>query len=474
MTSVPLRNLFLWFVLSSAAVLAQSRSPGVVYSKYEDVRLLLQAAGKDLPAGLKKDSCGPALCWSQWIAEHDREVRDRLAQGVDDSLVNLLLFGTSFTRRPRIRPGELLPPAGAQPSPQSKAAEAVLAGRLDDFVAGLAAPGANERLLFARSFLQREGYPVRTPEERAAVKQRLLESLGRVFKEMSAYEGELEQARAGADPTAEMALRSTLFQSRGISLDTSLQPNFALEQSLVALQRRGLLAPGAVRKVAVIGPGLDFTDKNSGYDFYPLQTIQPFALMDSLLRRGLSRKDQLEIYSFDISPMVNDHLARIRRRASRGSAYVLQLPLESQVKWDSELQRYWEGFGATIGSPAQPAAIPVGVASSVWVRAVRVASWAVLKIHSVDLNIVTQRMQPVPGGGFDLIVATNVLVYYDVFDQCLAELNVEQMLRPGGLLLSNNLLLELPYSNLRAAGDLAVAYSDRPADGDHIFWYQRR
>ena len=74
---------------------------------------------------------------------------------------------------------------------------------------------------------------------------------------------------------------------------------------------------------------------------------------------------------------------------------------------------------------------------------------------------------------FDLIVATNVFVYYDVLDQALAASNVAAMLRPGGLLLSNNALIELPSTNLRSAGYLTVQYSDRPDDGDHVVWYRR-
>jgi hypothetical protein len=37
-----------------------------------------------------------------------------------------------------------------------------------------------------------------------------------------------------------------------------------------------------------VGPGLDFADKQEGYDFYPLQTIQPFAVIDSLRVRKLA------------------------------------------------------------------------------------------------------------------------------------------------------------------------------------------
>ena len=38
---------------------------------------------------------------------------------------------------------------------------------------------------------------------------------------------------------------------------------------------------------------------------------------------------------------------------------------------------------------------------------------------------------------FDLVVATNVLVYYEPFEQALAVSNMAGMLRTGGLLLTN-------------------------------------
>ena len=63
-----------------------------------------------------------------------------------------------------------------------------------------------------------------------------------------------------------------------------------------------------VRRVAIIGPGLDFTDKQEGYDFYPQQTIQPFAIMDSLVRLGLARANELSVTTLDLSARVNDHV----------------------------------------------------------------------------------------------------------------------------------------------------------------------
>ncbi len=84
-----------------------------------------------------------------------------------------------------------------------------------------------------------------------------------------------------------------------------------------------------------------------------------------------------------------------------------------------------------------------------------------------------QRLDLPASEQFDLIIATNILVYYDVFEQSLALANIERMLRPGGFLLSNNALLELPNSRIHSVGYETVVYSDKPDDGDHIVWYQR-
>jgi hypothetical protein len=107
------------------------------------------------------------------------------------------------------------------------------------------------------------------------------------------------------------------------------------------------------------------------------------------------------------------------------------------------------------------------------VRAVRISPRFVSLLNVNDLNVVLQRPVLAPSERFDLIVATNILIYYDVFEQSLALLNLERMLRPGGILLSNNGLLELPFSRVRSIDYLTVVYSDRLDDGDHMIWYER-
>src|SRR5439155_19150748 len=113
-----------------------------------------------------------------------------------------------------------------------------------------------------------------------------------------------------------------------------------------------------VKRVAVIGSGLDFTDKQEGYDFYPQQSIQPFAIIDTLLCLGLARADALEVTTFDLSSRVNDHLARARERAQHGQGYVVQLPRDLQASWKPEAISYWERFGDQIGQAVAPVAIP--------------------------------------------------------------------------------------------------------------------
>src|SRR4029453_15356799 len=132
--------------------------------------------------------------------------------------------------------------------------------------------------------------------------------------------------------------------------------------------------------------------------------------------------------------------------------------------------RSWKHIGDRIGVETKEAR-PAAVGRTVEMRTLRIPPRIVLRVVPENLDIVAEGFD---GPQFDLVVATNVFVYYDTVDQSLALANVEALLRPGGVLLSNNALLELPASGMRSAGYLTVQYSDRPDDGDHVVWYRRR
>jgi hypothetical protein len=433
---------------------------------FADAKPVLDALREDLRPEELRGKTGAQLeaAWPLWATERDKTIRARVARGDEDSIAFLLLFGTSFTKAPRAAAREL---AALVSSPSG--ALAALRPRIDDFVAALAAPGANERLQFAREIVARA-----VPDMSSAAVRRYLE------------ERTLEIGRAGAEQLAAMVTEprstSTIFRERGLSSDTTVTVDFGLERAFEALKSEGLLREGEVRRVGIIGPGLDFVDKQHGYDFYPEQTIQPFAVIDSLLRYGLASAAQVSLVAFDVSPRVVAHIESARKRAAAGTPYMLVLPRPLDPPWNPPLVEYWERLGNWIEQEASPGAkprtpVPPPSAGRLEVRSVQVRPAVVLRTTARDLNVVLQRMGPAPvDQQFDLIIATNILLYYDVFEQSLAAANIAAMLRPGGVFLANSAIVELPGIPLASAGRTDVVYMSLPGvgdSGDRITWYQK-
>ena len=92
-------------------------------------------------------------------------------------------------------------------------------------------------------------------------------NLQRLIREERAYENNLKAAGKTGDTETVLLDRGTIFRERGLSFDTSLEPDFALETMLDQLVQKGLMTRGSVRRIAVIGPSLDFADKRLGLDF---------------------------------------------------------------------------------------------------------------------------------------------------------------------------------------------------------------
>jgi len=422
---------------------------GATLIPYEDAKPSLEAHGRAIGAAE----------WPAWASQRNAEIRARLARGDEDSVVNLWLYGTSFTTRPRVTDGE------AARLGRPDAIQDLLLARLDDFVAALARPGANERLRFARDLVTRQGIDPSTAGGREKAEEYLVTIRERAIAEHQRF------AREAQSPAA----RSTLYSDRGLSTDTRLTASFATDKALAALAASGAASAGGVTRVAIVGPGLDFTDKAEGYDFYPLQTIQPFALADSLVRLGLAAPSRVRIATLDLSPRVNSHLESARRKAAAGAPYVIQLPLardQPSHEWHPDLVAYWQRFGSTIGQPV--AAAPASaVAGDVRVRAVAVRPSFVTAVTPHDVNIIVERLPLKADEAYDLIVATNILVYYDAFEQSLALANIASMLKPGGFFLTNYAVGPVPP--LEAVASLTTSvYFDKQQNGDTIYVYVRR
>jgi hypothetical protein len=400
--------------------------------------------------------------WPAWVDRRNREIRARVEQGDEDSIINLLLFGTTFTAAPRLTEQDLATAfAGRRP---------IIEQRVTDFVRRAASPQGNERLEFVRAFADRRGMSPATPAGAGAFRKYLDAGVARVAADRRL----LAERAAGAiervltDPTTGLPEASTLYADRGLASDTSLFIDFAVDAALAAMNANGVLTSGSVRRAAIVGPGLDFADKREGYDFYPLQTMQPFAVVDALLRQGLAPAQGAAIATFDVSARINQHLETGRTRAAAGEGYVLQLARDTAVEWNPNLIRYWSEFGSSIGEAVPAVPVPSGM--PVAMRAVRVRTAVVRGLEPHDLNIVLQRAGGPP---FDLVVATNILVYYDVFEQSLALANIASMLRPGGMLLTNTPLFQLPSIPLTQIGFTDVLYTREASARDRIFWYRR-
>ena len=427
---------------------------------FADVKPVLDAQRGHLPAELR--NAGEAA-WLAWARNQDQSIRARLDQGELDSMVNLLLYGTSFTKQPRISmEGEGLTDASRS---------GLLHARVDDLVAGLRKPGDNGRLIFLEHFLRSRGIDPAASDGPTETGKFILQNLLRVVKERNAL-----ATRAAAEAPSSPLDRSSLFQERGLSLDTGIIPDFSIEQTLRDLKKRGLLREGQISRVAVIGPGLDFIDKNesAAYDYYPEQTLQPFALYDSLLRLRLAKSNALAMSIFDISPRVIDHIQRARERAGKGIGYEIQLPRDNARPWPPALISYWKSLGDQVGAAVQPIR-PPAIFQGLQTRAVRIRPDVVLACQPADLNIVLEREDLAAADRFDLIVATNIFVYYEPFEQALALENVGAMLKPGGFLLTNDRLPVVPGSSMQLAGITIVPYDAAGVTARQaIGWYRKR
>lgn len=451
-------GVFLLLLFCNLAAVDQAVST-TQFISFEAAQPVLTGMNESLPPELKNAGNLDAAKWSGWVQAEDREIRARLDRGEEDTLTNLLRFGVTFTKEFRIDDQYLVRYG------DSTLVDSFAENRANDLIRTLAAPNASEGMLEMRAFMEKKGFTLRSPEGRKKVKKYLLANLARMRDEFIQYHN-----------TAKDERRFQLFKDRGISLDTNLWPDYQLEQSFRDMVQKGLLKPHSVHRIAIIGPGLDFVNKEAGNDFYPPQTIQPFAVIDSLVRLGLADPDTLELYTLDISSQVNLHVGRARRNAAAGRSYTVQLPWNTSRPMSQEFRTsfvdYWQKLGGAIGKAVQPIPVPSAVEGTE-TRAVRIRPEIVKRITPLDLNIVFQRLQVPPQQAFDLIIGTSIFVYYGAFEQSLARSNVAAMLRPGGYLLSNDKLPDTVPSGLDNVMVTKIEMSRDPQILDYIFCYQR-
>ena len=442
-----------WLFAHCRAKQTHEHGPIVLFATAKPV---LEALASELPPQLREPNEGK---WKAWAQHEDDVVRARLEQGALDSMINLLLFGTSFTTQPRV-------------ITMRDFEDPVVQARVTDLLEALRNPGNNERIIFLRNLLRSRGVDPNSSVGSEKTKNFVLENLRRVVQEQNTIRKQFDQAGSESNQEVGLSERSRVFRDRGISVDTTILSSFGIDGALRDIKERAVLPKGSITRVAVIGPGLDFTDKGFGYDFYPLQTLQPFAVYDSLLRLGLGEAGKIDLIAFDISQEVLEHLRRARDRAENGENYVVQLPRESWP-WAPEAVQYWRSFGSEIGTPVAPIQPPPAL-EGLETRAVAIRPEVVLSCKPVDLNVVFEQFDRSATRPFDLIIATNVFLYYDTFEQALALRNISTLLKPGGFFLTNDWLPHVHQIPMRSTGYTPVRYGESGDWGDNVFWWQRQ
>jgi hypothetical protein len=354
----------------------------------------------------------------------------RVRLGDLDHLVFYLLQSKGFTSLPSIEPAlsaralvdgltdgqrEAFLRGGDLSS--SRVPDAVRA-RIARLMVALGAPTRDARLIYFGE-LVRTAFPTSRDREGNLVREYV-----RVMRFVYAKEFVAQRSPRPADAVAD------LYRSRGLSTDTAIEAGFVVSIGLGIL--KSLEPEGRVRRVLIVGPGLDLAPRTGLLEAGPPESYQPWAVMDALVARGLSSLDDLEVTAADINPRVVSHLRRAHETPPTLSL-VSEIRDSDTVALTADYRDYFAGLGRAIANAGAP---PVsGRPFEGHLRStVRVGPAAARALQADTLDIVTERLAGKP---FDLVVATNILPYFDDGELMLAMTNVAAMLAPGGVFLHN-------------------------------------
>ena len=164
------------------------------YTSLAEAQSAVKAYQEKLPKSLPAQALQDSKSWHEYVVQRDRQVRARLQQGDLDTLANLLLFGTSYTRQPVITPA-LLSEISSGATQEQPAAWNIYSQRLHDLTVGLAGPGANQRLIYMRALVEKQGFHFRTAEDLDEVQKFLATNLVRMLRDDRQFAAALETAR---------------------------------------------------------------------------------------------------------------------------------------------------------------------------------------------------------------------------------------------------------------------------------------
>ena len=379
----------------------------------------------DLPAALQRRWTSEAE-FTAYVRAVETDTERRVADGEREHLIHYALQSTAFTRRPRIEPAlsslafvnslsqpdrdRLVEDPAYIPNARWPPDER---GRVADLLTALRKGPTDARLAYFRTLLR---FDAGTPS---------VESLYPDYVRVARFLYRKEFLTGG-----NAAAISRSYQSRAHSSDTQIEAGLGVYLGLGTL--RALESSPHIGNVVIVGPGLDLAPRTDLVDAVPPQSYQPFAVADALLRLSLSTESHLSIRSVDVNPRVVQFL-----RA--GTAGPITLHLFTGVvetagsPFSAEYRAYLSELGRAIGQDVAP---PRRIASDDrYRRSILVRPGVRQAMTAEQRNIITER--PAAGDAADLVIATNVLSYFDDRQLALALANIAASLRPGGYLLHN-------------------------------------
>jgi hypothetical protein len=375
----------------------------------------------------------PAASFPSYIDRVHQSNLHRVREGDLDHLVFYALQSTRFTALPPLEPAlsakalveALTPPEReaffqSSHAPLSRVPPPVRA-RFAALLRALDSPGGDERLAYFRSLAQ-EAFHNRAERDAGVLRE-----YTRAMRFL--YQKEFVAQRS-ADPAEAV---EDLYRSRGLSTDTAVEAGYLVYLGVGVL--KALEPDRRVHRVLIVGPGMDLAPRTGLIEEGPPESYQPWAVVDALVALGLSRLDDLEVVGADINPRVVSHLQR-----SRATPPVLTLVSgvreSSALRFSDDYREYFAQLGRAIDAPAGDGRAESGrpTQSGQLRKMVRVRPDVARVVRAELLDITTERLNEPP---FDLIVATNILPYFDDVQLMLATSNIAAMLAPGGVLLHN-------------------------------------
>ena len=361
--------------------------------------------------------------FDSYVAGIEAATARRVADGDREHLIYYALQSRRFTGRARIEPAlsarrfvdrlpaaereRLLSDSAYRPSgglPREERA------RLTDLLTALRTDSSDLRLSYFRE-LMRSMWPASGPDGFYPDYLRVVRFL---------YLKEFVDAR-------DAAAIARLYQTRSHSSDTQIDAGFGVAIGLGVIHA---LEPAfRARRVLVVGPGLDLAPRTDLIDASPLQSHQPLAVTDALLSSSMASAEDLRVHSVDVNPRV----VRAVEQLTRGVTWHLfSSVVETRDRpLSAEYRGYLSRLGRAIGDEIEE---PPGVAANYHYQHSIAVPVSVARTFSAEsLNVITERLDD----AFDVIVATNVLPYFDDREVLLALTNVAAMLRPGGYLVHN-------------------------------------